>query len=246
MAVRGQGSGGGRPSAGWWDAIGHVPALLAAGAVLLYAYLSLAYDRFYHGLGVDLSDVGLSYAGILARSAGFVTFSLLLLGLVGSYPLWARRQRHDLRRPSEERVLLVGAMVILLLLLLGPILAAERAAREVRSGKVVDAIEFPGRYVPDLPSFFPRFVVLAIHADPATIDPMGKPSNAPATVQLQGHKLLYLGQANSTVLLYDPAVQQAVYLPAGSVILHVSNCTTKRSPDAACKEFQQDKASHRQ
>ncbi len=236
MAVRDQEPDGRHAPTGWRDALGQISSLLAAGAVLLYAYLSLAYDRFYHGLGLDPSDVGLTYAGVLARSAGFVTFCLIVLVQVAPYPLWAwLEHRAGLRqkRGHLSSAGIVGTVLIMALLLLGPFPAAERAASHVKSGKPVDAIEFPGSYAPDPPSFFQRLVVLAVHADPAAVEPIGKPDDAPAAARLQGRKLLYLGQADSTVVLYDPTAQEAVYLPAGSVILRVSNCATKRSLDPA-------------
>jgi hypothetical protein len=55
--------------------------MLAVGAILLYGYLSIAYDRFYRGFGIDPSDVGLTYTGILARSSGFVLICLAIASL---------------------------------------------------------------------------------------------------------------------------------------------------------------------
>ena len=66
--------------------------------------------------------------------------------------------------------------------------------------------------------------IVAIRADPATVEPSGKPGDAPAADRLRGSHLLYLGQSGGTVVLYDPAFQQAVYVPAASIILRVLNC----------------------
>src|SRR5215216_360225 len=79
MAVRDdQGRGPGLPP--WRDAFGHAPTVLAVGAVVLYAFLSLCYELFYRSLAVDPSDVGLSYAGTLARSSGFVIVYVFFVG----------------------------------------------------------------------------------------------------------------------------------------------------------------------
>lgn len=56
----------------WGDALKHAPAVLALGALAIYAYLSICYDAFYRALGVDPGDVGLSYVAILARSKCFL------------------------------------------------------------------------------------------------------------------------------------------------------------------------------
>jgi hypothetical protein len=40
-------------------------------------------------------------------------------------------------------------------------------------------------------------------------------------MRLRNHRLLYLGQSCGIVVLYEAAADAAVYLPAGSVILHV-------------------------
>jgi hypothetical protein len=69
----------------WQTTIGHLPALLAIGAATLYGYLSICYTRFYGALKVDPSDVGLSYTGTLARSAGLVATLLVAITLI---PFW--------------------------------------------------------------------------------------------------------------------------------------------------------------
>jgi hypothetical protein len=110
-----------RPLA-WREALGVLPPVLAVVAVLLYGYLSIAYDQFYRRLGVDLSDVGLSYTGVLARSSGFVVAYLLgvalLVGLVATSRLHVdQRRRLDSAKAARDARLLgaVTAAVALLL-----------------------------------------------------------------------------------------------------------------------------------
>jgi hypothetical protein len=38
------------------------------------------------------------------------------------------------------------------------------------------------------------------------------------------------------VVLYDAEVDRAVYVPGGSIILHVTNCDAKPLPDPTCSE----------
>jgi hypothetical protein len=227
---------GRRPGTARWGILGHLPALLAASAVVLYGYLAIAYENFYRNLGVDPSDVGLSYTGILARSVGFVVSCLLALLLV-FLPILsfiapeAERQRN----PGRVGGIIALAAMLFLLGLVNPLLDASDAAIDVRAGKPAGPIRFAGLLGGVTPG--PALVVLAIRGDPATVEPAGKPGDAPAVALLQSRRLLYLGQSSGTAVLYDATGQQAVYLPTGSVILHVSNCTTKRSPDPVCRQL---------
>jgi hypothetical protein len=232
-----------RKSMPWRDTFGTVAPILALSAVVLYAYLAICYDRFYGSLGVDPNDVGLSYTGTLARSSGFALGYLLVAAWLAVGPLAMQRgeTRHRRENPTSTapRVAVPAAILVsaafMVAALTPPLLHAGDAAREVREGKPVGPIRFPGAFgvpVPALP-----LTILAIHAAPAIVEPAGKPGDSPAAERLQGRKLLYLGQASGTVVLYDPAAQQAVYVPASSIILHVSNCDAKPPPEPACQQI---------
>jgi hypothetical protein len=66
----------------WVDRIaGLVAPMLALGGVLIYAALSVSSEVFYGQLGIDPSEVGLDYGGILTHSTGFV-FAILLVGAI--------------------------------------------------------------------------------------------------------------------------------------------------------------------
>jgi hypothetical protein len=235
MAVRDQeqdhASEAGRPRRrplAWRETLGALPPVLALVAILLYGYLSIAYDQFYRRLGVDLSDVGLSYTGVLARSSGFVVAYLLgvalLVGLVVTSRLHMdQRRRLDPAKATRDtrRLSAVNAVVAVLLAgtLVFPLVDAGDAARKAQVGFAVGPVRQRGDLGPisELP-------IVAIRADPATVEPSGKPGDAPAADRLRGSHLLYLGQSGGTVVLYDPAFQQAVYVPAASIILRVTNC----------------------
>jgi hypothetical protein len=113
----------------WRAAVGHLPAVLAVGAVLVYGYLSIGYELFYSRLGVDANDVGLSYAGVLARSAGFVVVYLVLTALLAvltallaGIVLTKHRRERDQQRgknPAASRAwrLFVVAVAVLAMLI---------------------------------------------------------------------------------------------------------------------------------
>jgi len=243
--------------------------ILAVIAISLYVMMSLAYDAFYGALGVDLSDVGLSYSNVLAHSTrfglllgGFIIFGLvwgiiysvipwILNYLFGKIPL-PKASDSDLkigflillRRPVKLnlRGFVLGSLVITTLLavsLLGlaAVAQANDAASAVKRGLPVA----------------PRgdiFSMLSYHADPVVILPASgeKVSQAIANIRCDPttgkspttskspcvDKLLYLGQANGSIVIYNATRQRSIYLPVSSVILHVSNCRTRQSVDADC------------
>ena len=51
---------------------------------------------------------------------------------------------------------------------------------------------------------------------------------------LYGRELMYLGRTSSTVVLYDPESQHAIYVPAAMVMVETSNCETKFNREAKC------------
>jgi hypothetical protein len=236
----------------WRETLGYIPAVLLVGGLLLYGYLSICYDRFYRNLGVDPSDVGLTYAGTLARSSGFVivclVFLLTPLQLIAAQTLNAWRDPtaktarqfmtvglqslvewsdnhiagkvlaaqgihhgtayHLVRRDS---VVLI-AMVTMLLPARLPWQSAGVAAERVRNGDPVNSVRFPLEFPPGrFQSLLPgpswkigvRLPILAIRANRASVQPAGKPEDFPALQQLQGHILMYLGQSEGTVVLFD-------------------------------------------
>jgi hypothetical protein len=212
----------------WKDALGSLPAVFVMAGLVSYAYLSTCYDRFYGSLGVDPNDVGLTYIGTLARSSGFVIASLFIIGClvtaflgvtrgfrVGSMSFAPRSRGH------------LALLVVFVGLLIGafsgaPFLASD-AARDVRAGKPVAPIQFS--QVPWSPYRLPLTLpVVAIHADPATVEPAGDTTDSSSVERLQGHRLLYLGQSGGTTVLYDATSDRAVYVPTSSIVLHVADC----------------------
>jgi hypothetical protein len=225
----------------WGEALKHAPAVLALAALAIYGYLSICYDAFYGALGINPGDVGLSYAAILARSSGFVIAAsfvilfflpLLLPSTPPSrprrYAAWVERNVPPAQRRRGDAVTRFLATALMLLLFLYVFELAEDAARDVRAGHAVRPLRPP---VPDMSI---PLTILAIRADPATVEPAGKPGDSPAAARLRGRRLLYLGQAGGTIVFYDAAAQRAVHVPASAVLLHVANCQGKPPPDPAC------------
>ncbi len=215
--------------------------LVTLGAVWLYIMMSLTYDAFYGPLGVDPSDVGLSYTTILARSTGLgLLLSISIIGIVLSVIVdWIFEwigSGIQVRRRRAIRLSVNWFWVAALLLLFSilttrdNITRAGHAAAAVRQGRAVVPI---GRF----------FTVLPLRADPVAIQPAGEAKAFPAIAGfrcdptdylLPCDKLLYLGQANGVVVLYNATKDQSVHLPASSVVLRISNCWSRDSLDIAC------------
>jgi hypothetical protein len=223
----------------WRDMLGHVPAVLLVGGLLLYGFLNFCYARFYGRLGVDPNDVGLSYIGTLTRASGLVVGFLIVLGVpimltvlgVLLLSLWRKPPRwfESWMHPRALRLAAMsGVAAVTYLAIYSGVSWTDLAANEVRAGKAVSPPRFPT-------APFRGLEVFAIRAAPTTVEPVGKPSDSPAAERLRGRRLLYLGQSGGTVVLYDAATQQAIYVPGSSVILHVVNCDAKPRSDAACQ-----------
>jgi hypothetical protein len=210
------------------DALAHLPAIVVVGGLLLYGFLSLTYQQFYGSLGVDPNDVGLTYVGTLARSSGFVIFCLIF-AFAGFTGVGAILSSSGLLQRETDwwwiRLFIYIAIAVALVLLAWAIsYRAQEAAKAVKAGKAVQPLVWGS---------FPS-PVLAIHADPAIVEPTGKPGESPAIDRLQSAKLLYLGQAGGTVVFYSPADKGPLYAPASSIILHLTNCDAMPRPDPAC------------
>jgi hypothetical protein len=194
-----------RANATWRELLtGHVALLLALGGVVTYAVLSVPYAVFYSTLGVGLDEVGFSYTNVLASAVGpiliAIAFSVLAWMVIGL--IWMSSGREFGSRPA-----LVAAFVAILFTL-GVLFPYEGylSARQVKRGQPV---------VRDFPS-------TALHAQNATIRPVAKPGNMPHLDAVSRRRLLYLGQSNSILVLYDYESDEAIYVPASQVVLRVN------------------------
>lgn len=204
----------------WREMLSQAPAALVIGGLVVYGYLRLYLERFYGRLGIDPNDVGLTYADTLARSvsfliACFIVFVAFRMVQVATHLAWPMY-----RTTTTSRFLAAVAVLMVLAFLAGLLRGGEVSAQAVQAGRPLTRawLGFGG----------------LVRADSATVEPVGKPGDSPAAERLRGRRLLYLGQAGGTVVLYDAAAQRAVYVPTSTVILHVANCRDKPPPDAAC------------
>jgi hypothetical protein len=238
-----------RPNPVLTQTLGQAAILLAIVGLTLYGLTSLAYDAFYGPLGVDPGDVGLTYSSVMARVTGLSVVFVTCLILAILYPLTVRPlARYRARRryaqsdsgESHSKVVKVipplgGAALIIfgvLVITIGGMRDGHSAALAVKRGQPVGPT---GHF----------FTLLAFRADPVSVEAIGDPKIAQSVTRFRctpssytllcRDELFYLGQANGIVVLYNSTSQRSIYLPASSIMLHVSNCRTKLSPDLLCR-----------
>ncbi len=212
---------------------------LAVTALLVCGLLSFAYERFYQALGVNPADIGLTFGVAVSRSVGFtvafavaVTLVAVAVRLILAAPLRRLRARAGWTRTfhSTDFALVLGCYVALGLLaifaavaVISPVASyTARAADAARSGNAVRPLQLYG-----LP-------LLAMQAEPATVQPTSKARTLPGIWDLNDRPVLYLGQAGGVGVLYDADRGRVVYTPMDLVVLHVRNCGGQ-APPAACE-----------
>jgi hypothetical protein len=228
--------------------IGVIAPVLAIVSLALYSYLSLAYYKFYHTLGILPSDVGLNYSSMLAGSAGFVLDSLADFGItfirylvdfaiaaVVLYLVFKRKlpPAADLRRNFPVAI----RSTLLLLLLAASFSTFNRFSQELQAWALQDARRvrcghglngMHDTYHPNWgtgvihlhkPMFSAEFTILSVKAVPARLLYTGEKGKAPRLEELAQRDLFYLGQTNSTAVFYDVENHRPVYLPSSSVLV---------------------------
>ena len=199
---------------------------LALGAAIWYGFLWITYNRFYEPLGISPSDVGLNYANILANSVGAaVTFlvpvAVLVMALLSLAVLvrsFGYRRGFNPSRLIYVKILrnllvTVALLVVGLLVYVFPVRAAN-AADQVKQGEAVSPLHFLMSPAP----------VLAVQANRViSIKPASpqKTGETTAIASLPRSGLLYMGQANGVIVLFDSSERQAHFIPSSSVLLTV-------------------------
>jgi hypothetical protein len=208
---------------------------LALAAVIWYGFLWISYNRFYEPLGISPNDVGLNYATILANSVGaavafLIPFllaitSFLYLAVTSRVLAWFMSRGNRARPPNSASASLFNirnassaiAVTVLastgFLVYLFPVRASIEAQR-AKHGRGASPLYTLGAPAP----------VLTIRADPVISiqsTAVKKAGESVAVESLSSNGLLYMGQANSVIVLYDSLKRRAVYLPASSVVLTV-------------------------
>jgi hypothetical protein len=194
----------------WADLLGvHVPVVLTLSGILLYVLLSAPYALFYYSLGIGLNDVGLTYTTILASSVGSIVIALMFIAAV-TVVIWAILEK--LWKNSDKRArfwVSFGASIVLILGVFLPITALANA-NQVKNG---DPIERTFLAAP------------AIHANSVRVTSTAEDGKTITEIRQLSSKnsLLYLGKSNGTLVLYDPTVDEAIYVPAPLVTLRIKN-----------------------
>jgi hypothetical protein len=187
------------------------------GGVLVYALVSLAHVQFYGALEVAPADVGLGYAATLASVIGLEFFVFFGAFVVAIFLI-----NYQMSRKTAWYALAVIHGLLFVAFLAFVIYNSTPAANAVKQGRPV----VPIRTGP--------LLLLAIHADPATIKATGKPGETKAVDDLAKRDLLYLGSTGGTAVFYDSRNHRAVYVPRSNITLEVSNCRIKPPADSRC------------
>jgi hypothetical protein len=212
---------------------------LAVTALLVCGLLSFVYERFYQALGVNPADVGLTFGVAVSRSVSFtvalavaVTLVAVAVRLILAAPLRRLRAQAGWARTfhSTDFALVLGCYVALGLLaviaavsVISPVTShTAKAANAARSGNAVRPLQLYG-----LP-------LLAMQAEPATVQPTNKARTLPGIWDLNDRSVLYLGQSGGVGVLYDAERGRVVYTPMDLVVLHVKNCAGP-APPPACR-----------
>ncbi len=206
--------------------------MLAIGAALIYGLLVLAYSEFYRELGVRPGDVGLDYGRGIGGAAGITIALLAVAGIAAiAYLALLRMRKERSAGFSKGALALVALIAIAIVSLVGVVPFARFAnsrADQVKNGRALEPIGVFG------------VEMLAVRADPATVEPIGRSvAQVKLLRRVRGHRLFYLGRSATTMVLYDQTTQRALYLPAATIMVETSNCETRKNQDAACRQLRE-------
>ena len=164
-----------------------------------YVALRFAHQAFYRPLGLTPEDVGLGYGEALGRAAG-IAFYATAFSIVFLVPaLRLRRRGHPL-------------MPFLLWLYITPLLTVLIAmwrltalyADDVQDGKTVH----------------PVFLIdTGVRAEKADISWTEEPPKGMKSVPR--HRLMYLGESEGSVVLYDVDAKRSLRIPSSSVAVSI-------------------------
>jgi len=214
-----------------------IAALLALLGVILYVYLTVVYDHFYSVLHVEPSDVGLSYATTLSRSSGLIATVVAIVAGALFLLRWIRGSLRGigmaLDLPSFAAVPTLALVAGVVLLWAGAPLLAYPITEPTREASVAAKAVLAGQ--PVAPVRLGPIALMDLRAEAATVIPKGKPGDSPAVRDLAKRRnLLYLGQADGTVVLFDPTAHQALRLPTDAALLRLSRPAPAQARSLLC------------
>ena len=200
---------------------GKVIAQLSTGLVTVLGLV------FFLGVETILGHRGVSIVLIMS---GVFGFSFILAGIISQFVQWRRRRKGPTRpraplleitrddRLSQfiysRRILLLALAVIGLLIsasfaVAG--IAADRNSRNVKSGNAV--------------TFNEGLAILGVYAQPAQLT-----GTVPSQPDISKKRLMYLGRAESSIVLYDLNCKQPLRIPAEGVTVVVLPAFPDASP----------------
>jgi hypothetical protein len=223
-------------------------ATLAVGAfaVIMYGVLVLAYAQFYGLFGISLDEVDRSkfnvlpevLAGpvkaVLTANLFLITLGISLVGVLLVRLLWPRLPFRSTPRdrtvaPGRRNMVRTAALCLLLALTAGAVQIgrsetsiASRYGIQVRdTGFAVSGIYIEGGLM--------KTPLLEIIALPATVD-WNSSDQEPAALKADPDCLMYMGQHDGIVVLYDVRSRSVLRLEASDILLVVRPDTAIENP----------------
>jgi hypothetical protein len=202
----------------------NLPIVLTAVGLLVYGSLRLSAGIFYGRFGFAPEDVGLGYAEILARSlytlilltiygglvvalalviAGSTTFVAEALSTAGRPDVRDLGAKRDFAS-HVRRFFFLWPFLTMLLVLVLPIVYAAMEADTVESGHPVRQSDWIYPFAWDAPA--------------ALVGASG--------TEMSSRCLIYLGQADGSIALYDPADRTAWRLPTSGTVVRTGGSLT--------------------
>jgi hypothetical protein len=220
-----------------WAATLPLATVLTLGGLYFFASQFQLYSSFYGPLSVDLEDVGLNYVTILAHSTNQIAMPVILT-LLGIYTLRRAQQARThgewragraytgrWRRLRQSRAWLkpIGWLILGIVLTFAlAVYVFDTYAVEGRIRSNVSAVR-DGRAVAEIKGPVSRLSLLNVYVRAATIEPVAAANVSPAVRKLAGRQLLYIGQSDGTLVLFDPTVDRTIQLPRNSVVLSLDS-----------------------
>lgn len=183
------------------ELIKNFTAVLSLVGIVIYGSMAYGSSIFYHFLGTDLLDVGVSYAAILTNSISLILGLVLLLALqVFLQRIDDDRKDREDRQRSMVRLLSFGLFALVALAILAPLATALFVKQDRRV--------FGWSFSP------------VVRVQPVMVHATAKRGEVASGVEaIVGHPLYYLGQSGGTAVFFDVITQKAVYVPNSLIII---------------------------
>jgi hypothetical protein len=122
------------------------------------------------------------------------------------------------RRRRRTGIIILTTFVVIGVLVMLVRAASISRARDVQNGEAIGPIGLLG------------LDLLSIHAETATVKPVGEANKSGGLSDLQGKTFMYLGRANDTIVLYEKVSKRTVLVPNSSVVLDINPDGTSERP----------------